>query len=318
MWSWAHAIADAVVRAVGLDPAADRGAGAALQFFIYDLLKIAVLIATITFVMALVRGALPLERLRRAMETPLGRVFAYPTAALFGALTPFCSCSSVPLFLGFVQARFPIGVAFAFLITSPLVNELAVVLMGATFGWKIAGAYALAGVLLGVTGGWLLTALRAERWLVPGVTAEPEEEAPLHGWGPRLRDAAATAGRILRRIAPWVVGALALGALMHGFVPGDWFERAFAGRETWSVPLAALAGLPLYVSANATIPLLEAFVAKGVPLGTALAFLLSAVGVSLPELTLLRGVLTVRLLVIFAAVVLVGTTLIGWFFNVWP
>jgi uncharacterized membrane protein YraQ (UPF0718 family) len=319
MWTWAHAIADACVRAVGLDPAALTGPGAALHYFVSDLLKIAVLIAVVTFIMALVRGALPLKRLRRAIETPVGRVFAYPAAALFGALTPFCSCSSVPLFLGFVQARFPIGVAFAFLITSPLVNELAVVLMGATFGWPIAGAYALAGILLGVAGGWLLTRLRAERWLVPGATIDPDEEdPPLHGWSARLRDAAQTSGRILRGIAPWVVGALALGALMHGFVPQDWFERSFAGRETWTVPLAALAGLPLYVSANATIPLLEAFVAKGVPLGTALAFLLSAVGVSLPELMILRSVITARLLVIFATIVLVGTTLIGWFFNVWP
>ena len=315
MWTWAEWIADRVLQATGLDPVA--GVGAALHFFIYDLLKITVLVAGVAFLMALVRGALPLEKIRRALDRPGGRLLGYPAAALFGALTPFCSCSSVPVFLGFVQARFPIGVAFAFLITSPLVNEIAVALMAATFGWKLALAYTAAGVGLGISGGLALTLLRAERWLVPGAVAPADEEAeaPLHGWAARGRDAAETSGRILRKIGPWLLGSLALGASLHGFVPEGFFQKLFAGRGSWTVPLASLAGLPLYVSANATVPLLEAFVAKGVPLGTALAFLLSAVGVSLPELIMLRSVMTVRLLVIFSVVVLVGTTLIGWLFN---
>jgi uncharacterized protein len=315
MWTWAEGLADAVLQATGLDPAA--GAGAALHFFIYDLLKITVLVAGVAFLMALVRGALPLEKIRRGLERPGGRLLGYPAAAFFGALTPFCSCSSVPVFLGFVQARFPIGVAFAFLITSPLVNEIAVALMAATFGWKFALAYTASGVGLGISGGLALTLLHAERWLVPGAVAPAgeEAEAPPAGRAARLRDAAGTSGRIMRQIGPWLLGSLALGAFLHGFVPEGFFQKLFAGRGSWTVPLAALAGLPLYVSANATVPLLEAFVAKGVPLGTALAFLLSAVGVSLPELIMLRSVMTVRLLVLFSAVVLVGTTLIGWLFN---
>lgn len=317
MWTWAEFAADHAVRLAGLDAA--RGAGAALHFFIYDLQKIVVLIAGVAFLMALIRGALPLERIRARLEGPGGRILGYPAAALFGALTPFCSCSSVPIFLGFVQARFPIGVAFAFLITSPLVNEIAVALMAALFGWKLAVAYAGAGIALGVIGGLTLTFLRAERWLTPGALtdAHADDDAPLHGWRARLLDAADTSLSILRNIAPWLVGALALGAGLHGFVPAGFFERWFAGTGVWTVPLAAAAGLPLYVSANATVPLLEAFVTKGVPLGTALAFLLSAVGVSLPELMMLRGVMTTRLLVVFSGVVLVGTTLIGWIFNAW-
>jgi hypothetical protein len=316
MWTWAEWIADHIVSATGLDAA--RGTGAALHFFIYDLLKVVVLVAGVSFVMALIRGALPHDKLRAKLEGRGGRLLGYPAAALFGALTPFCSCSSVPIFLGFVQARFPIGVAFAFLITSPLVNEIAVAIMAATFGWKLAAAYAAAGILLGVAGGLVLSLLRVERWLVPGATAATDEDdIPPHGWRARLLDAAQTSGRILRNIAPWLVGALVLGAALHGFVPENFFQSLFAGRGAWTVPLAALAGLPLYVSANATVPLLEAFVAKGVPLGTALAFLLSAVGVSLPELVMLRGVMTVRLLVVFSAVVLVGTTVIGWIFNAW-
>lgn len=315
MWRWAEWIADHVVALAGLDPA--QGIGAALHFFVYDLLKIVVLVALVAFVMALVRGALPHDRLRARLEGRGGRLLGYPAAALFGALTPFCSCSSVPIFVGFVQARFPIGVAFAFLITSPLVNEIAVALMAATFGWKLALSYAGAGIGLGIAGGLVLTALRAERWLEPkfaAAGAEEDDPAPV-GLKARVGDAAGTSFSILRKIFPWLIAALALGAALHGFVPAGFFERLFAGRGSWTVPLAALAGLPLYVSANATIPLLEAFVAKGVPLGTALAFLLSAVGVSVPELVMLRGVMQVRLLVIFSGVVLVGTTIIGWLFN---
>ncbi len=315
MWSWAEWIADTVVGWTGWSR--DTGVGAAVHFFIYDLLKITVLILAIAFVMTLVRQALPMEKLRVWLQGRRGRALGYPAAAMFGALTPFCSCSSVPIFLGFVQARFPIGVAFAFLITSPLVNEIAFVLMGVAFGWKLAVAYAVAGIGLGITGGALLTWLHAERWLAVGaVRPQGEEDEPTPtGWRARTRDAAETSFFIFRNIAPWLLAALALGAVMHGFVPHGFFERAFAGTGAWTVPLASFIGLPLYVSANATVPLLEAFVAKGVPLGTALAFILSAVGVSLPELTLLRGVMTMRLLIVFATVVLVGTTIIGWLFN---
>jgi uncharacterized membrane protein YraQ (UPF0718 family) len=271
----------------------------------------------VAFVMALVRGALPMEKIRRWLERPGGRILGYPAAAAFGALTPFCSCSSVPVFLGFIQARFPIGVAFAFLITSPIVNEIAVALLGATFGWKFAFTYAGVGIALGIVGGLVLTLLHAERWLTPGAMAPiaVDDDPPPSGWRARLGDAAATSARILHRIAPWLVASLALGAGMHGFVPAGYFEKFFAGTGAWSVPLASLAGLPLYFSANATVPLLDALVAKGVPLGTAMAFLLSAVGVSLPELIMLRSVMSVRLLVVFSAVVLVGTTIVGWIFN---
>lgn len=316
MWTWAEWIPDRVVQLAGLDAAV--GSGAALHFFLYDLQKIVVLILAVAFIMALVRGALPLDRIRVWLDRPGGRVLGYPAAALFGAVTPFCSCSSVPVFLGFIQARFPIGVAFAFLITSPIVNEIAVALLGATFGWKFAFTYAGVGIALGIGGGLVLTLLRAERWLTPGamapVTAEDDDPPPT-GWSARLRDAGGTSVSILRRILPWLLASLALGAGMHGFVPTGFFEKLFAGTGAWTVPLASAAGLPLYVSANATVPLLDAFVAKGVPLGTALAFLLSAVGVSIPEMVMLRSVMTVRLLVVFSVVVLVGTTIVGWILN---
>jgi uncharacterized protein len=193
-----------------------------------------------------------------------------------------------------------------------------VALLGATFGWKFAFTYAGVGIGLGIFGGLALTFLHAERWLTPAALAPitpDEDDLPPSGWRARLQDAAATSLRILRRILPWLLVSLALGAGLHGFVPAGFFERLFAGTGMWTVPLASLAGLPLYVSANATVPLLDAFVSKGVPLGTALAFLLSAVGVSLPELIMLRSVMSLRLLVVFSAIVLVGTTLVGWIFN---
>ncbi|MFH1498115.1 MAG: permease, partial [Verrucomicrobiota bacterium] len=317
MWNWAEWIADQVLRAAGL--AVESRAGAALHFFVYDLLKITVLILGVAFVMGLVRAALPMERLRAWLERSPVRWLGYPAAAAFGALTPFCSCSSVPLFLGFVKARFPIGVAFAFLITSPLVNEIAVVLIGVSFGWKVAAGYAVAGIAMGIVGGAVLSALRAERWLAAGALDKPldedDDEPVPDTWSGRIRDAAETSGFIYKKIFVYLLAALALGAGLHGFVPEGFFEKLLAGTGAWSVPLAALGGLPLYVSANATVPLLDAFVAKGVPLGTAMAFILSAVGVSLPELTLLRGLMSVRLLAIFSGVVLVGTTIIGWVFN---
>ncbi len=242
MWTWAQWIADRVTLLTGLDAA--HGAGAALHFFIYDLLKITVLVAVVAFIMALVRGALPLAAIRVRLERPGGHLLGYPAAALFGALTPFCSCSSVPIFLGFVQARFPIGVAFAFLITSPLVNEIAVALLAATFGWKFALTYAGVGIALGIFGGLIMTLLRAERWLTPDAlrpVAEENESAPA-GWTARLRDAVETSGWILRKIAPWLIVSLLLGASMHGFVPDGFFEKLFAGTSAWSVPLASAAG----------------------------------------------------------------------------
>ncbi|HTJ78988.1 MAG TPA: permease [Rariglobus sp.] len=314
MWTWAEIVADAVVRWTGLG--LQSAWGASVHFFVYDLLKITVLILVVAFIMGLVRSALPMERIRVWLERSPARWAGYPAAAFFGALTPFCSCSSVPLFLGFVKARFPIGVAFAFLITSPLVNEIAVVLIGVSFGWKIAAGYTLAGVVLGMLGGVILTWLHAERWLHPESEIENEvvEKGPAT-WSGRLHEAAGDSLHIYKKIFYYLMGALLLGAGMHGFVPEGFLGRMMAGTGAWSVPLASLCGLPLYVSANATVPLLEAFVAKGVPLGTAMAFILSAVGVSLPELTLLRGLMSVRLLVIFSGIVLTGTTLIGWIFN---
>jgi hypothetical protein len=293
--------------------------------------------------MGLVRRSLPMEKVRRWLATPAGRVFGYPAAAGFGAVTPFCSCSSVPLFIGFVEAGIPIGVTFAFLITSPLVNEIVVALFVASFGWRVAVLYTVCGIALGIAGGWFMHAVRAERWLSEfarglrgpggapaccggegGAGAAPAAGSGCCGCagGKRGPSAAAFASReawrIYTQVLPYLAAALVVGAVIHGFVPDDFFVEFFRSGAVWHVPAAVVIGFPLYASANATVPILETLVAKGVPLGTGMAFIMSVVGVSLPELIILRRVMTVRLLALFTAVVCAGVALVGFLFNALP
>jgi uncharacterized membrane protein YraQ (UPF0718 family) len=365
--------ADALVRAAGLDPA--TGTGAAVAFFVYEFVKVSVLILAISWGMGLVRRSLPMEHVRRWLTTPLGRLLGYPAAAGFGAVTPFCSCSSVPLFIGFIEAGIPVGVTFAFLITSPLVNEIIVALFIASFGWKIAALYAGAGIVLGIVGGIVLQALRAEQLLSPfalslrgGTGAAADEPCCCKGGGsceskpaapkivapspwvfkpsaaptvtgpfipvkpaadccapPRahrgpgaLAFATSEAWSIYRQIVAYLLVALVIGAGIHGYLPEGFFAEFFSSGAWWHVPAATAIGLPLYASANATVPILETLVAKGVPLGTGMALIMSAVGVSLPELVLLKRVMTVRLLALFTLVVSLGVIAVGYLFNALP
>jgi uncharacterized protein len=364
-----ESVAGHLTQALGLDP--ETGAGAAVSFFAYELVKVSLLILAISWLMALVRRALPVEAMRRWLATPLGRIFGYPAAAAFGAVTPFCSCSSVPLFIGFIEARLPVGIALAFLITSPLVNEIVVALFIASFGWKVALLYVVSGLVLGMAGGWWLQRLGAERWLTafarreaaagparreativlnpvaaPAVLAATssghsgiEAPPPPGGLAPDS-DAASAPGAcgcgptpcspprltswafanqeardIYLGVLPYLAAALVVGALIHGFVPEQFFSTYFGGGRWWDVPSAVLLGFPLYASANATVPILETLVAKGVPLGTGMAFIMSAVGVSVPELMILKRVMTFRLLLAFGATVSGGVMLVGWLFN---
>ena len=366
--------ADALVRACGLDPLS--GAGGALAFFVYEFIKVSVLILAISWAMALVRRSLPMEHVRRWLTTPRGRLLGYPAAAAFGAVTPFCSCSSVPLFIGFIEAGIPIGVTFAFLITSPLVNEIVVALFLASFGWKVAALYTGAGIALGIVGGLVIQALRGEQWLSafartlrasggatpgkpcccgggggcdekPAAAAAPKfvatspmvfkPGAPSAASGPfiavkstpgrrpaprrepgALAFATGEAWGIYRQIVVYLLIALVIGAGIHGYLPEGFFAESFSTGAWWHVPMATAIGLPLYASANATVPILETLVAKGVPLGTGMALIMSAVGVSLPELVLLKRVMTVRLLALFSLVVCVGVMAVGFLFNALP
>lgn len=343
--------ADAFARLCGLDPVV--GAGSALAFFLYEFVKVSILILAISWAMGLVRRSLPMARVRRWLTTPVGRALGYPAAAAFGTVTPFCSCSSVPLFIGFIEAGIPVGVTFAFLITSPLVNEIVVALFLASFGWKVAALYTVSGIVLGVLGGLLLSALRAERWLTPFARAlhhgaadreapaanaataqkqsccdQTKNVAPNQPCGCAAKPPAAPGGLfafatheswgIYRQVLPYLALALLLGAAIHGYLPEGFFASYFRGDVWWHVPVAVVIGLPLYASANATVPILDTLVAKGVPLGTGMALIMSAVGVSLPELVLLKRVLTVRLLAWFTLIVSVGVMLVGFLFNALP
>lgn len=295
--------------------------GESVDFFIYDTAKILLLLLIISWVMGIINAYFPVEQVRRFLTSR--RLFGtqYLLASVFGAVTPFCSCSSIPLFIGFVRGGIPLGVTFAFLITSPLVNEVAVAMFLGSFGWRITALYVLSGVLLGTVGGWLLGRMRLESLLSDW--ARNPSSAPVDtAAGPerriRLRAVTAEAFSIVRSVLPYVLIGIALGAAVHGFVPADFFSSFLSGAEFWSVPAGVLCGVPMYTNAVGIVPIMEVLVAKGVPLGTALAFMMAVVGLSLPEATLLTKVMQWRLLLIFFATVTLLIIISGFLFNLLP
>lgn len=304
-----------------LDPASHLGG--AVDFFIYDSLKILLLLFAISVVMGLVNAYFPVDRLRRYLVSHRLYGVQYLFAALFGAVTPFCSCSSIPLFIGFVKGGIPLGVTFSFLITSPLINEVAVAMFLGAFGVRVTVIYVVSGLVLGTLGGMLLGRLRLDRWLSPWVrglqqTSESRSEAWNDEHTPlrlRLPEILRDAWRIVRGVWLYVLLGIGIGAAMHGYVPEGFFAR-FMGRGEWySVPLAVLCAVPMYANAAGIVPVVEVFVAKGIPLGTAIAFMMGVVGLSLPEATLLRKVMTWRLIGLFFGVMTLLFILSGWLFN---
>lgn len=273
--------------------------GLALEFFLYDSAKILLLLVLMVY------------------------CIGYLLGATFGAITPFCSCSSIPLFLGFTMARIPLGITMAFLITSPLINEIAVVLLWGLLGWKFTVVYVVVGMAAGMLGGWLLDLLRAERWLQPflrgmlgvsGQAARDERNTRL-GLEERHRFAWDEMTGIFRRVWRWVIIGVGLGALLHGFVPQDWFAAHLGQGQWWSVPVAVLVGIPLYSNVTGVVPIMESLLLKGLPVGTTLAFCMSTVAASLPEMLMLKQVMRWQLLALFLGLLLVIFTLVGWLFN---
>lgn len=296
---------------------------AAVEFFVYDTAKILLLLVFMVYIIAWLRASLRVERVRDYLAGK-GRGIGYVAGAGFGAITPFCSCSSIPLFLGFTTARIPIGITMSFLITSPLVNEVAVVLLWGLLGWKFTVIYVAVGMLAGIVGGVIMDALRAERWLQPYLL-ESMRHSPVSGGASasgqgatlmqRHRFALAETTGITRKVWPWVIVGVGLGAALHGFVPGVWFEAHLSAGQWWSVPLAVAVGIPLYTNVTGIIPIMESLLLKGLPVGTTLAFCMSTVAASLPELLMLKQVMRWRLLALFIGVLLCIFTLVGWFFN---
>lgn len=289
--------------------------GESVNFFLYDTMKILLLLFGISCLMGVVNAWFPVARVRQFLTEKKLYGMQYALAALFGAVTPFCSCSSIPLFIGFVRGGIPLGVTLAFLITSPLVNEVAVALFLAVFGLKITCLYVGSGVLLGMVGGALLSRLHLERYLTPWVmaqTAGRSTAAAAHRLN--LRAVVQEAWGIVRGVLPYVLAGIAIGAAVHGYVPEDYFAGLLGGGELWSVPLAVLCAVPLYANAAGIVPVIEVLVAKGVPLGTAIAFMLAVVGLSLPEAMLLKKVMQWRLLAVFFGTVTLLIILSGYLF----
>lgn len=307
---------------LGLDAASHLGS--ALNFFIYDTVKIILLLFAISSLMGVVNAYFPIERLRNYLMTHKLYGMQYLLASIFGAITPFCSCSSIPLFIGFVKGGIPLGVTFAFLITSPLVNEVAVAMFLGSFGLKVTVVYVVSGILLGIVGGILLGRMRLEPLLSDWVkqiqtqsTKQTEVwETERVSFTRRLPAILREAWSIVRSVLIYVITGIGIGAMIHGYVPEGFFEHYMARDNWFAVPLAVVVAVPMYANAAGIVPIVEVFVAKGIPLGTAITFMMAIVGLSLPEATLLKKVMTWRLIGIFFGTITLFIILLGYLFNI--
>nr|WP_320126772.1 permease [uncultured Shewanella sp.] len=300
--------------------------GGAVHFFVEDVSKIFVLLVVMIYLIALLRASLDVERVRDYLAGK-NKGLGYLLGSIFGAITPFCSCSSIPVFLGFTSAGIPLGITMAFLITSPLINEVAVLLLISLLGWKFTLLYVAVGMTVGMLGGLLLDAIKAERWLqsfaaealVRGrqmaVSNEVSTTERVLSLSERHEFAKAEALEIFGRVWKWVIIGVGLGAALHGFVPEGWVETHLGQGQWWSVPAAVLVGIPLYSNATGIIPVMESLLANGLPIGTTLAFCMSTVAASFPEFILLKQVMQWRLLAVLLVVLLTAFTLVGWIFN---
>lgn len=306
---------------IGLDN--ETAFGSAVNFFVYDSIKILLLLFLISALMGIVNAYFPVERLRNYLSSHRLYGLQYLLASLFGAITPFCSCSSIPLFIGFVKGGIPLGVTLSFLITSPLVNEVAVAMFLGSFGIKATLVYVISGILLGCVGGFVLGRMHLEPYLSDWVkqvqlqsekqTAEWEQERT--SFMQRLPIVIRDSWRIVRGVLLYIFIGIGIGAFMHGFVPEGFFEQ-YMSRDNWyAVPLSVMLAVPMYANAAGIVPVIEVFVAKGIPLGTAIAFMMAVVGLSLPEATLLKKVMTCRLIAVFFITVMLFIILSGYLFN---
>ncbi|MCK7628397.1 MULTISPECIES: permease [Shewanella] len=310
---------------MGLDP--NTKLADAIHFFIEDTTKIFALLLLMIYAIALVRASLNVERVRDYLAGK-NRFVGYFMGSGFGAVTPFCSCSSIPVFLGFTSAGIPVGITMAFLITSPLINEVAILLLVSLLGWKFTVIYVLVGMSVGMLAGAFLDTIRAERWLqsFAAKAFEKGKAQANHDNGEGMTSTSMTlierhefakgeTLEIFGRVWKWVIIGVGLGAALHGFVPDGWIEAHLGDGQWWSVPAAVLIGIPLYSNATGVIPIMESLIINGLPVGTTLAFCMSTVAASFPEFILLKQVMQWRLLAIVFAILLISFTLIGWIFN---
>lgn len=309
-------VAEALVRLLPVDPG--NALADALAFFLYDAPKVLLLLTGVVFVMGVVNTYFTPER-TRALLAGRSEGVGNVSAAALGIVTPFCSCSAVPLFIGFVQAGVPLGVTFSFLIAAPMVNEVALVLLFGLFGWKIAGLYLVLGLSIAIIAGWVIGRLRMEAYLEDWVRDMPRTRAVARSesmtMAERLDAGRQSVREVVGRVWRYVLAGIAVGAAIHGWVPADFMAGIMGAGAWWSVPLAVLVGVPMYSSAAGVIPVVQALLAKGAALGTVLAFMMSVIALSLPEAIILRKVLKPRLIATFVGVVATGILLVGFIFN---
>lgn len=294
----------------------------ALHFFIYDSLKISFLVIFVISLMGIVNSYFPVDKVREFLENKKLFGLEHLLASLLGAVTPFCSCSSIPLFIGFLKGGIPLGVTLSFLVTSPLVNEIAVVLFLGIFGLKVTLIYAISGILVGTIVGLVLSKLGLEKhledWVIEQLRQKVERAKFKDNrlFKERIPEIKAEAIDTFKRIFPYVLGGVAIGGVIHGFVPTGYFEQYMGKENIFAVPISTILAIPMYSNASGVIPVIQSLVAKGIPIGTAMSFMMAVVGLSLPEAMLLKKVMKIRLILIYFSTVGVSIIFLGYLFNI--
>ena len=322
MFNWLQLFADWLIYSV-FGISAQSHWGEALNFFVLDTLKIFILLFLITIIMGIVNSYFPVDKVRNFLSRKKMYGLEYLFASSFGVITPFCSCSSVPLFIGFVKGGIPLGITFTYLITAPLVNEVAIAIFAGTFGFQVTALYVITGVVLGIIGGFALGKLKLEKHLSPWVqniidNAQTEEELQEEKLtlAQRFPLILKEAFNIVKGVSIYIVIGIAVGGAMHGFLPTGFFEHYINKGQWYAVPLAVIMGVPMYSNAAGVIPVVQVLVAKGVPLGTAIAFMMGVIGLSLPEAMLLKKVMNWKLIAIYFGTIAFFMIVSGYLFNI--
>jgi uncharacterized protein len=322
VFDWLQNFADWLIYSV-LNISPKTHLGEALNFFVLDTIKIFLLLFFITIIMGIVNSYFPVDRIRNFLSRRKLYGLEYLSASSFGVITPFCSCSSVPLFIGFVKGGIPLGITFTYLITAPLVNEVAIAIFLGSFGLKVTALYVATGILLGIIGGFMLGKFRLEKLLSPWVqniiACAQREDEQVQGkqdlWK-RMPSITKEAFRIIKGIAIYIVIGIAIGGLIHGYLPTGFFEHYINKGQWYAVPIAVIMGVPMYSNAAGVMPVIQVLVAKGIPLGTAIAFMMGVIGLSLPEAMLLKKVMTWKLIGIYFGTIAFFMIVSGYLFNI--
>jgi uncharacterized protein len=321
MFDWLQHFADWLIYVV-FSIQQNTKLGEALNFFVFDTLKIGLLLFVITTLMGIVNAYFPVDKVRNFLSRHKMYGLEYLFASAFGVITPFCSCSSVPLFIGFVKGGIPLGITFTYLITAPLVNEVAIAIFAGAFGFKVTAIYVVSGIVLGIIGGFVLGKLKLEKHLSPWAqsvlaNAQTEEELQEEKFTllQRFPSILKEAFNIVKGVSLYIIIGIAIGGIMHGFLPTGFFEQYINKGQWYAVPVAVTMGVPMYSNAAGVIPIVQVLVAKGIPLGTAIAFMMGVVGLSLPEAMLLKKVMNWKLIAIYFGTIAFFMIVSGYLFN---